>query len=69
MRHFTTRQICAALNCRGWSLVRQTGSHAQYKHPDFDKLITIPMHGNKVLPSGLQKHILKTANLEESDID
>jgi len=68
MRHFTAKQICSALNSRGWSLTRQTGSHAQYKHPDFEKIITLPMHGNRILPPGLQKTILKIAEIAEEDV-
>ena len=69
MRHFTAVQICKALKEHGWFFDRQTGSHAQYKHPDFTKLITVPMHKGRTLPPGLQKSILTTAELSEDDVD
>jgi predicted RNA binding protein YcfA (HicA-like mRNA interferase family) len=31
--------------------------------------ISIPMHGNKALKTGLVKHLLKIAELKESDLD
>ena len=69
MRHFTAKQICTALNCHGWSLDRQSGSHAQYKHPDFEKVITVPMHKGRTLPSGLQKSILRNAQIPEDEVN
>lgn len=48
---------------------RQTRSHAQYKHPDCAKLITVPVHKGRTLPPGLQKSILATAELSEADVD
>jgi hypothetical protein len=31
--------------------------------------LSVPIHGNKPLKIGLLKHLLKTAGLQESDLD
>ena len=43
MRHFTAAQICKALKDHGWFFDRQTGSHAQYKHPNFGIVASLGM--------------------------
>jgi predicted RNA binding protein YcfA (HicA-like mRNA interferase family) len=46
----------------GWKLVRITGSHHHFKHPERKGLATVP-HPKKDLPIGTAKSILKTAGL------
>jgi predicted RNA binding protein YcfA (HicA-like mRNA interferase family) len=46
----------------GWKLVRITGSHHHFKHPERKGLVTVP-HPKKDLPIGPAKSILKTAGL------
>ena len=56
------KEIIKRLEFDGWMLVRQKGSHKQYKHPDKPELITVPDHGtNKELSIGVLKDILKKA--------
>ena len=69
MKQLTPRQLQSLLNCRGWSFVRmRDGSHANYKHPDFAKLITIPIHGNRPVPPGLLRKILRDASIDPREI-
>ena len=44
LRSLTARQIVAALRRDGFALVRQTGSHQQYIHPDDLRLVTVSFH-------------------------
>ena len=69
MKQLTPRELQSELNCRGWSFVRmKDGSHANFKHPDFVKLVTIPIHGNKPVPKGLLRKILRDANINPADL-
>lgn len=46
----------------GWYLVKQVGSHKQYKHPEKTGKVTIPMHKGDV-DKGTANSILKQAGL------
>ena len=48
----------------GWYLIRQKGSHKQYKHKSKLGLVTIPVHRlSSDLTKDLEKSILKQAQL------
>ena len=59
-----TKEIIKLIEEDGWFLVRQKGSHQQYKHSHKKGLVTIPVHrlSNDISP-GLEKSILKQAGL------
>ncbi len=60
-----TRDILKLIRDDGWSFVRQTGSHAHFKHPAKPGIVTIPMHGmNDDLKKGTENSILKQAGLK-----
>jgi predicted RNA binding protein YcfA (HicA-like mRNA interferase family) len=44
LRSLTAREIIAALQRDGFSLVRQKGSHQRYHHPD-GRRVTVAPHG------------------------
>lgn len=46
----------------GWFLVKQVGSHRQYKHPTKSGKVTIPFHRGDV-DKGTAKSILTQAGL------
>lgn len=47
----------------GWVEVRVRGSHHHFKKNGIPYLVTIPIHGNQSLKSGLEKKILKDLDL------
>jgi predicted RNA binding protein YcfA (HicA-like mRNA interferase family) len=50
----------------GWFLVRQKGSHRQFKHPKKQGLVTIACHKESdVLAPGTLNSILKQAQLKK----
>ena len=56
------KEIIKKLEADGWVLVRQKGSHKQFKHPDKAELITVPDHGQNKEPSiGVLNGIMKNA--------
>jgi predicted RNA binding protein YcfA (HicA-like mRNA interferase family) len=56
------------LEQRGWSLQRITGSHYIYTKPGSEVRSTVPIHGNKTLKTGLQRHLMKLAGIAEADL-
>ncbi|MDP5865875.1 type II toxin-antitoxin system HicA family toxin [Streptococcus mutans] len=47
----------------GWEEVRVRGSHHHFKKDGVPYIVTIPIHGNKVLKIGLEKRLLRDLNL------
>ncbi|CAJ0735060.1 MULTISPECIES: type II toxin-antitoxin system HicA family toxin [Ralstonia] len=56
-------QLIRMLLDDGWQLVRITGSHHHYKHPEKRGLVTVP-HPKKDLPIGTVRSIQKSAGLK-----
>ncbi|MCK5524285.1 MAG: type II toxin-antitoxin system HicA family toxin [Thiomargarita sp.] len=51
----------------GWELKRVNGSHHIYTKIGISG-ISIPIHGNKPLKIRLQKHIMKMADINETEL-
>jgi len=56
--------MCRLLEGHGWSLRRIKGSHHIYGKPNERWIITVPVHGNQNLKTGLCRAILKMAGIE-----
>ena len=52
----------------GWKLLRIHGSHHIYGKAESIVRLSVPIHGNKPLKTGLLRHLLKVAGLQESDL-
>ena len=65
----TYKEIIKLIENDGWYLVRQKGSHRQYKHLIKKGLVTISHHGitEKIAPKML-KSILKQSQINEEEI-
>ncbi|WP_204105241.1 MULTISPECIES: type II toxin-antitoxin system HicA family toxin [Spirulina sp. CCY15215] len=68
MKSISGKKLCKILEKSGWILTRIKGSHHIYTREDISTIIVIPVHGNKDLPIGTLKGILKDADLTEDDI-
>jgi predicted RNA binding protein YcfA (HicA-like mRNA interferase family) len=53
----------------GWRLNRVKGSHHIYTKENSSVILVIPVHGNRDLPIGTLKAILKDAGLTEDDLN
>jgi len=51
-----SRDVIEALKANGWYIVRVTGSHHHFRHPDRPGLVTVP-HPKADLPIGTLKSI------------
>jgi predicted RNA binding protein YcfA (HicA-like mRNA interferase family) len=52
---------------RGWRLVRINGSHHVYMKTGNPSRISIPVHGNEDLKTGLLKHFMKMVGMVEDE--
>lgn len=68
MKQLNAREVARLLVPRGWVCVRMTGSHAQYKNPNYREVITVAGHGARPIPEGLLKKILKQAEIDPKTI-
>jgi predicted RNA binding protein YcfA (HicA-like mRNA interferase family) len=62
------KQMCKALERHGWKLDRIKSSHHIYKKTGHAAAISVPVHGNKTLKTGLQRGLMKQAALLEDDL-
>lgn len=68
MKSIPGKQLCKIVEKLGWQLKRVTGSHHIYAKDDKEAILVIPVHGNRDLPVGTLKKILKDAGLTDNDI-
>ena len=68
MKTISGKMMCKILEDKGWKLARITGSHYIYIADGKNVRITIPVHGNQDLKTGLQKFIMKLADIREEEL-
>jgi predicted RNA binding protein YcfA (HicA-like mRNA interferase family) len=49
-------------------LLRVQGSHHIYGRPGSEVRLSVPVHGNQALKTGLLRHLMKMAGLSENDL-
>ena len=59
------REIISLLEENGWVLVRQRGSHRQFKHPVKPGVVTVSGNLGRDIPPGLLNSILRQSGLKE----
>jgi predicted RNA binding protein YcfA (HicA-like mRNA interferase family) len=68
VRSVSGKEFVKVLERHGWSLLRVQGSHHIYGRVGSDVRLSIPVHGNQALKTGLLRHLMKMAGLSESDL-
>ena len=68
MKSFTGREFTRLLERYGWQLMRVKGSHHVYAKSGNPARISVPIHGNRSLKTGLLRHLLKIAEIDELEI-
>lgn len=53
---------------RGYLFKRVKGSHHVYFHPELRKTIIVPVHGNRDIPTGTFRAILRQAGISKDEI-
>ncbi|MFZ2806646.1 MAG: type II toxin-antitoxin system HicA family toxin [Desulfosalsimonadaceae bacterium] len=68
MKAVSGKRFCSILESGGWELKRINGSHHIYIKNGNTARISVPVHGNTPLKTGLQKYLMKLAGIEESEL-
>ncbi|QEP43372.1 type II toxin-antitoxin system HicA family toxin [Ectothiorhodospiraceae bacterium BW-2] len=62
------KQLCKLLEARGWILQRVNGSHHIYSKAGNIARISVPVHGNSSLKIGLLCHLMRIAEIDETEL-
>lgn len=68
MKAISGKDLSRLVERRGWTLLRVHGSHHIYGKPGSVIRLSIPIHGNQPLKIGLLRHLMKLADIAESDL-
>ncbi|MBF0237331.1 MAG: type II toxin-antitoxin system HicA family toxin [SAR324 cluster bacterium] len=68
MKTVSGKLFCRLLESKGWELKRINGSHHIYAKIGNAARISVPVHSNTPLKTGLLKHLMKIADIEESEL-
>jgi predicted RNA binding protein YcfA (HicA-like mRNA interferase family) len=68
VKSLSGKKLCKVVEKFGWTLIRVKGSHHIYTKDNVAEIVVIPVHGNRDLPIGTLRGILKDAELTENDI-
>ena len=68
MKAINGKRLCQLLEEKGWELKRINGSHHIFAKAGSIVRVSVPVHGNKSLKIGLQKHHMKIAGIDESEL-
>jgi predicted RNA binding protein YcfA (HicA-like mRNA interferase family) len=69
MKSVSGKELCKVVESYGWELKRTRGSHHIYSKEGVELILVIPVHGNRDLPIGTLKSIMKDAELSEEDLN
>lgn len=69
MKSFTGRELARLVERHGWQLLRISGSHHIYGKSGSVVRLSIPIHGNRPLKTGLLRHLLKASEIPGSEWD
>jgi predicted RNA binding protein YcfA (HicA-like mRNA interferase family) len=62
------REFARIVERRGWQLLRISGSHHIYGKAGSAVRLSIPVHGNRPLKTGLLRHLAKLAEIPEGEL-
>jgi predicted RNA binding protein YcfA (HicA-like mRNA interferase family) len=68
MKSISGKDFAKVLEQHGWVLLRVQGSHHIYGKNGSEVRISVPIHKNQSLKTGLLRHFMKAAGLTESDL-
>ncbi len=62
------KKFARLLEKHGWQLKRVSGSHHIYAKAGNPARLSVPIHGNKDLKTGLLKHLVKLSGIDEKEL-
>lgn len=69
MKSVSGKTFAKIIERHGWTLLRVNGSHHIYGRVGSIARLSVPIHSNTPLKTGLLKHLVKLAGLQESDLE
>ncbi len=69
MKSLSGKAFSKILQQHGWRLLRTRGSHHIYGKTGTVVRLSLPVHGSQPLKAGLLRHMMKLADLRESDLE
>ncbi|HEY7998143.1 MAG TPA: type II toxin-antitoxin system HicA family toxin [Pseudolabrys sp.] len=68
MRAIAGREFARMIERRGWQLLRVNGSHHIYGKTGSTVRLSVPIHGNRPLKTGLLRHLAKLAEIPDEEL-
>jgi predicted RNA binding protein YcfA (HicA-like mRNA interferase family) len=68
LKSVSGKDFARVLEKKGWQLARVKGSHHVYVKPGNPTRISVPIHGNRPLKTGLLRHFMKLAGITEEEL-
>lgn len=68
MKSISGKKFAKLLESKGWSLLRVNGSHHIFGKSGNVQRISVSIHGNKALKTGLLRHFLKVSGISEDEL-
>jgi len=68
MKSVFGKELAKLVELHGWVLLRIKGSHHIDGKTGSAVRLSIPIHSNKPMKTGLLKHLLRMAGLQEGDL-
>ena len=68
MKSVFDKELAKVLESHGWKLLRIEGSPHIYGKEGNMARLSVPIHRNQAMKIGLLRHLMKLANLSESDL-
>ena len=63
------KRVVAALQRAGFELTHVRGSHHYLRKPGVARIVPVPVHGNRNLPAGTLRSILRLAGLTAEELN
>ena len=68
MRSIAGREFARMIERRGWQLLRISGSHHIYGKSGSVVRLSVPIHSNRPLKTGLLRHLAKLAEIPDDEL-
>ena len=69
MKALSGRAFARLIEQRGWKLLRINGSHHIYGRAGSVIRLSVPIHGNQSLKTGLLRHLAKLAGISDDELN
>ena len=68
MKQVSGKEFARLLERKGWRLLRVAGSHHIFGKDGSIVRLSVPIHANQPLKTGLMRHLMKLAAIAEDDL-